>query len=168
MAEGKRSGSLLYEILIVLLVIGIILSIFVPKKIWDEEANFEEKCHSNMLNIWTLETFYKAKMKSYTSSIDSLVSVLQSDPELKADIDTSYSMQYYKEDETITELYYMPYDSIAACPQTGLQYVITLSDSTPAITIECPNEESVQRVYGVFKKKIVSHGSIKDGEPSWD
>ncbi|MFC1558408.1 type II secretion system protein [candidate division KSB1 bacterium] len=169
MAKGKRSGSLIYEILIGLLVIGIILSLFIPKQIWKSEAEYEEKCQSNLTNIWTLETYYKQKTNSYTSSIESLVSVLRSDPEIMALVDTSYSMQYIAEDESLTVIYNMPIDSILACPHTGLPYVITLADSgTPVITIECPNEEMTKRKFGVFEEKIISHGSIKDGEPSWD
>ncbi|MCK4966683.1 hypothetical protein KAS50_06610 [bacterium] len=169
MAKGKRSGSLIYEILIGILVVGIVLSLFIPKQIWKSEAEFEEKCQSNLLNIWMLETFYKQKTNSYTSSIGTLVSVLRSDPEMMADIDTTYSLQFYAENETLTVLYKMPIDSILACPHTGLPYVITLADSgTPVITIECPNEEMTKRKFGIFEEKIISHGSIKDGEVSWD
>ena len=145
------------------------MSLFIPKQIWKSEAEFEEKCQSNLLNIWMLETFYKQKTDSYTSSIDILVSVLRSDSEIMALIDTSYSMQYYAEDETLTVLYNMPMDSILTCPHTGLSYVITLADSgTPVITIKCPNEETSKRKFIVFEEKIISHGSIKDGEVSWD
>ena len=86
-----------------------------------------------------------------------------------ADIDTTYSMQFYTEDEPITVLYNMPMDSILSCPQTGLPYAITLADSAaPFITITCPNEEMTKRKYGVFEEVIISHGSIKNGEVSWD
>ena len=168
MSKGKRSGSLIYEILIGILIIGVIISLFIPKKVWESEKEIGDKCHSNLLNIWTLETYYKQKTKSYTNSLELLISTIKNDPSIVATLDTIHSQTFYKKDEPLSVIYHMPLDSILTCPQTGLPYVIALSDSTPVVTIKCPNEEGVEKIFGVYKKKIISHGTIKDGEVSWD
>ena len=168
MAEGKRRGSIIYEILIAILIGGLLLSIFFPKYIWDIESKEEEKCRSRLFNLWTAETFFKQKTRSYASSVDTLIEVLKGDSEIMAILDTIYTQSLFPNEDTLDTVYNMPIDSLLTCPQTGLKYHIILSDSTPLIRIKCPNMESMVPKYLVFKKKITSHGSINDGKVSWE
>ncbi len=168
MAAGKRQGRIIYEILIILLIGVLLISLYLPRSIWNEEAKNEENCHKRLLNIWTLETYYKNKIKSYTASIDTLIEVIKSDPRLVADLDTAYTLSFLDEGESIETLYHMPIDSVGTCPETMLEYQIAVSDSTPLIKISCPNEESSETIYYIYKKKINNHGSISDGKVSWE
>ncbi|MFC1562473.1 hypothetical protein ACFL4Z_00305 [candidate division KSB1 bacterium] len=168
MAKGKRRGSIIYQILILLLLAVLLLTLYVPKNIWNKETKNEEECHSRLLNIWTAETFFRQKTKGYTSSIDTLIKVLKNDLEIMAILDTVYTQTLFPDLDSIETIYSMPLDSIVTCPETGLQYNITLSDSMPLLTIECPNKESEEKVYYLYKKKIKNHGSISDGKVSWE
>ena len=168
MAAGKRRGSILYEILIVILIGLLLLSLYIPRSIWNEEAENAEKCHKRMLNIWSMETYYKSKTKSFTNSFDTLIQVLKSDPEMMAILDTSYTRSLFPDADTLETIYSMPMDSMRTCPETGLEYQIAVSDSTPNIKIMCSNEEFSETVYLIYKKKISNHGSISDGKVSWE
>ena len=168
MATGKRKGSVVYKLIIIILLGGLFASLYIPKGIWKDEIKNEEECHSRILNLWTAETFYRQKTKSYTTSIDSLIEVLKSDEELMATLDTSYTYSLFPNLDTLETIYSMPLDSIRSCPETGLDYIIAISDSTPLIKIACPNEGSAETVYFFYKKKINNHGSISDGKVTWE
>jgi len=167
MAKEKKSRSLIYEILIVILIGGLLGSIFIPKHIWDIESKKEEECHLRLLNLWTAETFFKQKTDSYTASVDTLIEVLKSDSAIMMVLDTLYTRSIFPDEDTLETIYKMPIDSLRTCPLTGMEYNITLSDSIPFVRINCPNVESTVPVYFVFKKKIINHGSITDGKVSW-
>ena len=128
----------------------------------------EEDCHSRLLNIWTAETYYRQKIKSYTASIDTLIEVLRSDKEIMAILDTTYTRSLFPDLDTLETVYSMPLDSIKTCPETGLEYIITLSDSLPAswiakgcnflpTSITCLGARSkVRRVTGLFMTFTIS------------
>ena len=168
MAVRKKGGSIIYKILIGILIVGLSLSLFLPRHIWNMESKMEEECHLGIVNVWTAETFYKQKTGSYTSSIDTLVSVLKSDENIIAILDTIYTHSLFPGKETLDVIHKMPVDSLGTCPETGLEYYIFLSDSIPVIRIKCPNVEMMKPAYLVFKKKISNHGSISDGKVSWE
>lgn len=167
MANEKKSRSLIYEILIVILIGGLLGSLLIPKHIWDIESKNEEECHSRLLNLWTAETFFRQKTDSYTASVDTLIEVLKSDSAIMAVLDTLYTRTIFPNEDTLETIHKMPIDSLRTCPLTGMEYYITLSDSLPFIRINCPNMESTVPVYFVFKKKIINHGSIIDGKVGW-
>lgn len=167
MAKEKKSRSLIYEILIVILIGGLLGSLLIPKRIWDIESKNEEECQSRLLNLWTLETFFKQKTDSYAASVDTLIEVLKSDSAIMTLLDTFYTRSIFPNEDTLETIYKMPIDSVRTCPLTGMEYYIALSDSIPFIRINCPNVESTVPVYFVFKKKIINHGSIIDGKVSW-
>jgi len=168
MAKVKKSGSLIYEILIVILIGGLLGALLIPKYIWDIELKKEEECHFRLLNLWTAETFFKQKVDSYTASVDTLIEVLKSDSAIMMALDTIYTRSIFPNKDTLETIHKMPIDSLRNCPLTGMEYYITLSDSIPFIRINCPNVESTVPVYFVFKKKIINHGSIIDGKVSWE
>ena len=167
MAKGKMGGSIIYEILIVILLGTLLVSIFFPKHIWDIEEKMEEECHSRLNNIWITETYYKQKTDSYTASVDTLIEVLKSDSVIMAVLDTVYTRGFFPNVDTLDTIYKMPIDSIRTCPETGMKYHISISDSLPFVKIDCPNVETEMSVYYVFKKKISNHGSVTDGKVSW-
>ena len=55
-------GSWIYKVLIILLTGALISSIYLPKKLWQEEANNVDECRTRMNNIFnadlTQQSFY--------------------------------------------------------------------------------------------------------------
>jgi hypothetical protein len=168
MAEAKKGGSIIFKILIVIFLGGLLISIYYPKHIWDTEAKEEKECRSRLMNLWTIETFFKQKTGKFSSSLDSLINTLKTDKNIMAVLDTIYTHSLFNEKETLNVIYPIPIDSLKLCPSTGLEYHIILSDSIPAVIIKCPNMEEIKPVYVFFKKKISNHGSISDGKVSWE
>ena len=154
MARQKGSGSIILEILIVLCFILLILSLYIPKKLWDKEEFEMETCRNRISAIWRLELEYIRKNNVYTDTL-------------------KYAVDLIKEDTTFTQamldtlLYQNHPDSLYTCPSTGLPYTIKLRDDKLGIKIECPNEYQTIRYYLFFSKKIDTHGDISDGEKSW-
>lgn len=168
MAEVKKSGSIIFKILIIILLGGLFISIYYPKHIWDIEAKEEKECRSQLMNLWILETFFKQKTGKFSTSLDSLTNILKTDKNIMAALDTIYTHSLFTEKETLNVIYSMPLDSLKLCPSTGLQYHILLSDSIPTIIIKCPNIQEIKPIYVFFKKNISNHGSISDGKLSWE
>ncbi|MEE8335414.1 MAG: hypothetical protein V3S48_03145 [Candidatus Neomarinimicrobiota bacterium] len=63
---GKKYGDLL-ELFIVIAFLFLIISIYVPRAIWDEEEYFEAKSRFNMENMYDVQTFYNSLLGQYTS-----------------------------------------------------------------------------------------------------
>ncbi|MEE8437718.1 MAG: hypothetical protein V3S22_05205, partial [Candidatus Neomarinimicrobiota bacterium] len=63
---GKKYGDLL-ELFIVIAFLFLIISIYVPRAIWDEEEYFESKSRFNMENMYDVQTFYKSILGQYTT-----------------------------------------------------------------------------------------------------
>jgi len=154
MARQKGSGSIILEILIVICFILMVLSLYVPKKIWDEENYETETCRSRMSAIWSLEQKYITQNEVYTDTLQYIVDMIKED--------TTYT-----EAMIDTLLYGNHPDSLYNCISTGLPYSINLREDKLGIKIECPNEYKEIKYYIFFTKKINTHGSISDGERTW-
>jgi hypothetical protein len=87
MAERAR-GNIFYEILIVILIIGLIGTILYPSKIWKSEEEFENICQSRMEALAQLEYNYLQKYNAYSDSIPALKDELLLDPEYAATLDS--------------------------------------------------------------------------------
>ena len=81
MAERAR-GNVFYEIIIVILIIGLVGSILYPSMVWHNEEEFQDVCRTRMETINQLEYFYMMKQSEplYSDSIPALVNQLLSDP----------------------------------------------------------------------------------------
>lgn len=153
MASIERHGTIIGKVLIVVFFVGLLFSIFYPKKIWDETQKKLEESRTRMSTIWTAETFFKNKTKKYTDNLSILLQTLKQD--------SSYR---FLQDSMLT----IPLDSILFDPINGQPYKITLQDSTPIITIESPVVPSKERVLGIFPREIQNPGSISDGKATWE
>ncbi len=154
MANQKAKGSIILEILIVVFFVFLVLSLYIPKKLWDEEDKERELCRNRMTAIWRLEQEYIRKNQVYTDTLDYLINFIKQD--------TTKSQVMID-----TLLFNNPPDSLHNCPSTGLPYILKLREDKLGIKIECPNEDYTIRYYLFFTKKIENHGSITDGEKSW-
>ncbi len=68
-ARKKVLLSDLLEIVTVFALLFMIISIYVPRAIWDEEEAFEELSHFRMKNIYNVEDFYYQLTGEYSSDV---------------------------------------------------------------------------------------------------
>jgi len=91
MARDKSKGSILLEILVVILVVGLVLTILYPKKVWDEEDENTATCRNNMDRILKAELVYQKFHNTYTDSLEGLVSFIKNDSTKEAIMDYIYA-----------------------------------------------------------------------------
>lgn len=77
MAAEKSKGSIVLEILIVVLVIALIATILYPKKIWEQENANTENCRKHMDQIFKAELIFQKYHNNYTNSLDELVNFIK-------------------------------------------------------------------------------------------
>ena len=65
--KNKKLYSDLLELGIVFAFIFLIICIYVPRAIWDEEELYEDKSHFNMENLYDAQNFYKTITGEYTN-----------------------------------------------------------------------------------------------------
>ncbi|MFQ6611585.1 MAG: hypothetical protein ACE5D2_00610 [Fidelibacterota bacterium] len=66
--KKKKLYNDLLEFAILFGFIFLVISIYVPRAIWDEEEFYENKSHFNLENIYNLESFYYQLMNGYTTN----------------------------------------------------------------------------------------------------
>ena len=83
MAAKGSKGSILLEILIVLLALLLVAVILIPGKIWKEEEATTKISRNNMNTIYEAERFYYQKTGSYTDSLSKLLNFVHADSGLQ-------------------------------------------------------------------------------------
>ena len=66
-SEKRKTLSDFLELGIVLAFIFLIISIYVPRAIWDEEESYADKSQFYMENMYDVQNFYKSVMGEYSS-----------------------------------------------------------------------------------------------------
>ncbi len=84
MANRRSSGSIIYEILIVLLTLLLIAVITVPDKIWKEEEFLTQTCRTNLNAIFEAERYHYRQTETYVDSLPALVSFIANDSTLQS------------------------------------------------------------------------------------
>jgi len=97
MAKVKAKGSIILELLIVVLVIALIATILYPKRIWEEEEKNTENCRSHMDRIFKAEMIFLKYHNNYTDTLDQLISFFKEDTTKKVIRD------YYMADTALAE-----------------------------------------------------------------
>ncbi len=81
--KGKNAlrprGSLLLEILAVLLAAALIFTLTYPKKVWKQEELNTEKCHENMWHIYFAEVTYLDSELAYNDTLEKVINFILSD-----------------------------------------------------------------------------------------
>ncbi|MCD6115625.1 hypothetical protein J7K93_01295 [bacterium] len=88
MAEKAR-GSIFYEILIVVFVVGLIFSIVYPSGVWKKEDELQNVCRARMSALNHLEYRYMENTNTFTDSIPKLMKNVFMYPEVVDAIDSS-------------------------------------------------------------------------------
>jgi len=83
MAKQKAKGSIIYELLIVILIAGLIGTILYPKSIWEEEEAKTTLCRDRMMQIYLAELLYWSYTNTYTDSLPELVEFILGDTTLE-------------------------------------------------------------------------------------
>lgn len=83
MASKVSKGSIILEILIVLLSLLLVAVILVPNKIWQEENQITAQCRDNMNGLNEAEAFYFRAQEQYTDSLSKLLTFIQADSGLQ-------------------------------------------------------------------------------------
>ncbi|NOZ60114.1 MAG: hypothetical protein GXO74_00380 [Calditrichaeota bacterium] len=91
MAKDMSKGSIILEILIVILVVALIATILYPKKIWEQEEKNTQLCRSNMDRILKAELVFQKYHNTYTDSLPELVSFIRDDSTKQALRDYFYA-----------------------------------------------------------------------------
>lgn len=97
MAKAKSKGSIILEILIVLLVVALIATIIYPKKVWKETEDQTQVCRTNMDRLLKAELVFQKYNNTYIDSIQGLVGFFKEDS-------TKNSVRdYFKADTVMAE-----------------------------------------------------------------
>ena len=79
MAAKGSKGSILLEILIVLMALLLIAVIIIPNQIWEEEEIVTSSCRQNLNALYESERFYYQRNNTYTDSLGKLLTFIQAD-----------------------------------------------------------------------------------------
>lgn len=79
MAKEKPRGSIILEILIVILIVALVATILYPKMVWKEAEKNAEICHQNMDRILKAELVYLKYHNNYEDTLDKVISFIQED-----------------------------------------------------------------------------------------
>ncbi|MDZ7373013.1 MAG: hypothetical protein ONB23_03490 [candidate division KSB1 bacterium] len=80
MAEEKPKGSILYEVLIVILAGALVGTILYPKHLWEKEDRNRKACRENLVSLTYAEFVYLKERGKYTDNLDSLEALIAGDP----------------------------------------------------------------------------------------
>ena len=75
----KARGSILLEILAVLLAVGLIFTLTYPKSLWDKEAQNTKVCHENMWHIYFAEITYLDSKLVYNDTLENVIGFILND-----------------------------------------------------------------------------------------
>jgi len=88
MADERSKGSLVYEILIVILAALLIVSIMYPKRLSDKEKAKTELCRSRMSEIFNAELQYLKYNRIFNDTLSQVVNFLRTDSSYATYIDS--------------------------------------------------------------------------------
>ncbi len=83
MARKGYQGSIILEVLIVLLVALLIVVIYIPDKLWEEEEHLTNTCRQNINSIYEAERYYYRHTETYTDTLSKLITFIQNDSALQ-------------------------------------------------------------------------------------
>jgi hypothetical protein len=176
MAYPSPKGSIILKILIVVLICVLILILYYPGKMWTRQAREEGECRFRMLSLMEAQQMYFMKTKKYANNLDTLRQFYADHLQEAKFLDTLMiviSRQDTSEKKKLgipLRLYLtspISIDSIFHCPTYGQPYIL-LSDSTNRYAIKCPVQPDTVRMYIVFKKIFINHGTVNQNrEISW-
>lgn len=83
MAAKGSLGSIVLEILIILMALILVAVILIPNRIWKEENKITTTCQSNLNSLYEAEQFYRRSNGMFTDSLSKLLNFVQTDSGLQ-------------------------------------------------------------------------------------
>ncbi len=160
--KPRPKGSIVYEILIVILTVILILTIWYPKKVWQKLSRDEMLCRDRMHRVYDAEVLYNYKYSTYSDTFDSVIKYVKMDKIFNEDtvmaaLRDTFFVKIYRDylrdyadmptqkatdsafkavsDTTDSSKYNVIYamlDSIKRCPTVQRPYNITVVDTSAA------------------------------------
>ncbi len=93
MAEQRAKGSIIYELLIVILAVALVGSIVYPKKLADQEQKNTQLCRDRMSTILDAELVYLRYNGTYNDTLDRVIEFLRTDPRFATYVDSAIGGQ---------------------------------------------------------------------------
>lgn len=103
MAERAR-GNILYEILIVILVIGLVATILYPSRVWNNEEELQEVCQARMNATHAMQLQYLYQVNTYTDTLSVLKEAILNDPYAIVAIDSVVDWDFVLPKSDLKEL----------------------------------------------------------------
>ncbi|MBD3290807.1 hypothetical protein GF337_18515 [candidate division KSB1 bacterium] len=91
MAKVKPRGSIILEILIVILIVALVATILYPKMVWNEAEKNTEICRKNMDRILKAELVYLKYHNNYEDTLDKVINFIQEDTTGQLTLEYLYS-----------------------------------------------------------------------------
>ena len=82
MASQDGSGSTLFKVFIIALVVALIMVIIIPGQIWEKEEESQKTSRGNMATLFDAQRYYKSLKGEYCSNREQLVATIQNDSAL--------------------------------------------------------------------------------------
>ena len=154
---NRKSGISLLDVIILILIVGVIAALVIPKTREKEKLEAEMKCRENMelINIAMVDFFSTSGDLSLLEEGGEVVDTTESGEEVESKEDEEGAEEEVKPklftDDIELLRPYLPDDFDFKCPSSGKEYIIHARDSI-FYSISCPS----------------GHGQIIKGELSWD
>jgi len=213
MAKKKAKGSIIYEILIILLVVALIATLLYPKSVWKKIDLESTICHDQMRRIADAEALFisfHGEFNFDTSLVnvidylradslwiqDSTMATMRDSFQVKLLVDyfrnyhdiatkVATDSAFYLVDHKSDSLIALQVDSVFdrmlgnlyTCPTSGDTYRVEVVDtsSLKVLKIFCPIDSTdIETINKGFWFRFVgggqlkNHGSLDNGEPSWE
>jgi type II secretory pathway pseudopilin PulG len=158
---NRKSGISLLDVIIIILIVGVIAALVMPKTREKEKLEAERKCRENMelINKAMVDFFSTGGEMSLLEEGEEVADTTESGEE-KESIESKEEAEEGAEEEIKPKLFtddiellrpYLPDDFELKCPLDGKEYIIHANDSV-FYSISCPN----------------GHGQIIKGELLWE
>lgn len=122
MARAKTGGSIVYEILIVVLVLIMVGTILYPKSVWKKSNSDTTMCRDRMLRIQDAEVLYIQGTNSYCDSLAAVIDFVKNDSLFVED-----SVMAALRDSFYVDLivdYFRDYEDMATKPATDSAFTL--------------------------------------------
>jgi len=160
--KPRPKGSIVYEILIVILSVILILTIWYPKKVWQKLDRNKTLCQDRMHRVYDAEVLYNYKFSTYSDTLDSVMKYIKTDKIFDEDtvmsaLRDTFFVKIYRDylrdyadmptqkatdsafnavsdttDSSKFNVIYAMLDSIKRCPTVQRPYKITVIDTSAA------------------------------------
>ncbi|MDZ7369981.1 MAG: hypothetical protein ONB12_02280 [candidate division KSB1 bacterium] len=139
-AEQHAKGSIVLEILAVILAGLLIFTLTYPAKLWKAEEINTKICRENMQHIYYAELTYLDNFLVYTDTLEKAVNYILSDPSGKAlrrfaNLDSILGQQIIKKFKKMQDLVFITIDSVDSINGAPPEYLVKRGKHIPVSSL---------------------------------